>query len=85
MDGRCGKDSERWKIPTWRGSHRRLPRHEYVCRAREFDRNYSVVEWSAQHVVLRLDFPGAGLADLPELIHAMHFESLMRDGFGPLA
>ena len=85
MDGRCDKDAERWKVPSWRGSHRQMPVHEYKRRARELDRNYSVVEWGPQNVLLRLDFPGAGLADAPELMRAMHFDSLLRHGLGPLA
>jgi hypothetical protein len=82
MDGRNGKDAEKWKVPTWRGSHRRMPVHEYKLRALELDRNYSVVEWGPQSVLLRLDFPGTGLADMPELLRAMHFDSLWRDATG---
>lgn len=83
MDSPCGEDAERWKVPTWPGSHRRMPVHEYKRRAWELDRNYSVAEWGPQDVVLRLDFPGAGLADVPEeLFRAMHFDSLWRDAYG---
>lgn len=83
MDGRCGRDSERWKTPAWRGSIRCVSRHEYMRRAREFDRNYHVVEWRAHDVVLRLDFPGAGLLDAPELLRAMHAHSVLRGGLHP--
>jgi|HubBroStandDraft_1064217.scaffolds.fasta_scaffold348209_1 hypothetical protein len=78
MDGKS--EPERLKVPTWPGSIIRMPRHEYMRRRWELDRNYSVAEWGGQHVVLRLDFPGEGLADASELLQSMHFESLMRYG-----
>jgi hypothetical protein len=76
MDGKS--EPERLKVPTRPGSIIRMPRHEYMRRRWELDRNYSVAEWGGQHVVLRLDFPGEGLTDASELLQAMHFESLMR-------
>jgi hypothetical protein len=50
-------------IPTERGAICRMSRSEYVRNARELDRNFSVAEFGPDGVVLRLDFPGAGLAD----------------------
>lgn len=79
MDGRSGTDAERFKLPTYPGSHRWMPRHEYQRDRRTYDRNYSLVKDNGRTVELRLDFPGAGLADIPDWFHAIHFETLMRD------
>lgn len=84
MDGRCGKDAERLTTPTWRGSHVRVPAQEYWRRRREYDRNYHVEKWDGPYVVLRLDFPGAGLADASELMREMHFASILRHGTHPV-
>lgn len=51
------------KTPTERGSICQISKSEYARRARELDRNFSVVETSPNSVTLRLDFPGTGLAD----------------------
>lgn len=86
MDGRCGKDAERWQSPTWLGSHIWKQWHEYMQHP-ELDRNYSLVERTAQNKArLRLDFPGDGLSDDPrhmQLMLDMHFDALMRDGSHP--
>ena len=50
--------------PTEPRSLYRISQADYARRARELDRNFSVAEWSHDGtVLLRLDFPGAGLAD----------------------
>ena len=46
---------------------------QYQRDARQLDRNYSIVRSDGQTVKLRLDFPGEGLADLPELMLSIHF------------
>ena len=45
-----------------------MPFWQYQRDARQLDRNYSIVRSDGQTVKLRLDFPGEGLADLPELM-----------------
>jgi hypothetical protein len=80
MDGRCGQDAERLITPAWRGSIITVAPHEYMSRARQLDRNYNVIERDAQRVRLRLDYPGAGLADASELMREMHFASILRHG-----
>ena len=83
MDGESGSDAERFKLPTYPGSHRWMPIWQYQREARQIDRKYSVVRNDGQTVELRLDFPGDGLADLPELMFSMHYESLWRDAHRP--
>lgn len=51
------------KTPTERGSIYQISKSEYAQRAKELDRNFSVVEACPNCVTLRLDFPGTGLAD----------------------
>jgi hypothetical protein len=79
MEGRCGQDADRFITPAWRGSIIRMPAGEYMRRACELDHNYTVIEQGAQFS-LRLDFPGAGLADASERMREMHFASILRHG-----
>jgi hypothetical protein len=49
--------------PTEPHSTFRISRAEYAQRARELDRSFNVVEVGPSGVLLRLDYPGPGLAD----------------------
>jgi hypothetical protein len=77
MDGRCGTDAERWKMPKFL----RLSWSEYTRQPR-VDRYYSLVE-RGDMAVLRLDYPPPGLSNDPrdiQLMLDMHLDSLMRQG-----
>jgi hypothetical protein len=50
-------------LPTEPRAVCRLPTWEYMQRKSGIDRNFSVAEFGPNSVVLRLDFPGPGLAD----------------------
>ena len=78
-------DAERWKVPTWPGSHIWKPWHEYMEHP-ELDLNYSLAERTRENKArLRRDFD-AGLSDDPELLRIMrdmHIESVRIYGAHP--